>query len=84
LLSLKCTQKAKKEREFSRRDARLPQISIFENYSKHAIGARLKSLSDLLDQHPEIQTLVVKDLVAESTSNVGRCGLSDKSIFRCL
>ena len=66
------------------RDIRLAQISIFENYSEHELGVRLKSLSDLLDLHPEILTLVAKDLVDESASNVGRCGLSVESIFRCL
>ncbi|MFT7157370.1 MAG: IS5 family transposase [Parvicella sp.] len=45
------------------RDTRLAQISIFENYSEHELGVRLKSLSDLLDLHPEILTLVAKDLV---------------------
>ena len=66
------------------RDIRLAQISIFENYSEHELGVRLKSLSDLLDLHPEILTLAAKDLVDESASNVGRCGLSVESIFRCL
>jgi IS5 family transposase len=41
-------------------------------------------MSDLLDRHPETLTLVAKDLVGESASNVGRCGLSLESIFRCL
>lgn len=66
------------------RDIRLAQISIFENYSEHELGVRLKSLSDLLDLHPEILTLAAKDLVDESASNLGRCGLSVESIFRCL
>ena len=66
------------------RETRVAQASIFENYSEHELGVRLKSLSELLDRHPEILTLVVKDLVDESTSNVGRCGLNVESIFRCL
>ena len=66
------------------RETRVAQASIFENYSQHELGVRLKSLSDLLDRHPETLTLVAKDLVGESASNVGRCGLSLESIFRCL
>jgi IS5 family transposase len=48
------------------------------------LGVRLKNLSNLLDCHPEILALVSNDLVAESVSPVGRCGLSVESIFRCL
>ena len=66
------------------RETRIAQASIFENYSKNELGVRLKSLSDLLDRHPETLTLVAKDLVSESISSVGRCGLSVESIFRCL
>ena len=63
------------------RETRVAQSSIFENYSEHELGVRLKSLSDLLDRHPEILMLVANDLVDESASNTGRCGLS---VFRCL
>jgi IS5 family transposase len=66
------------------RETRVDQASIFENYSEHELGVRLKSLSDLLDWHPETLTLIAKDLLDESASNVGRCGLSVESIFRCL
>jgi IS5 family transposase len=66
------------------RETRVAQASIFENYSEHELGVRLKNLSNLLDCHPEILALVSNDLVAESVSPVGRCGLSVESIFRCL
>ncbi len=66
------------------RETRVAQASIFENYSEHELGVGLKSLSDLLDRHPEILSLIDKDLVNKSASNVGRCGLSVESIFRCL
>ena len=66
------------------RKARVAQASIFESYSKHELGVRLKLLSDLLDQHPDILSLVTPDLVDESVANVGRDGLSAESIFRCL
>ena len=66
------------------RETRVAQASIFENYSEHEFGTRLKTLSALLDQHPQIFTLVAKDLVDDSVTNVGRCGLSVESIFRCM
>ena len=66
------------------RETRVAQTSIFENYSEHEFGSRLKVLSNLLDSHPEILSLIAKDLVSQSTAKVGRIGLSAESIFRCL
>ena len=60
------------------------QVSIFENYSKHEFGKRLKALSDIVDGHPEILSLVADDLIDKSASQVGRIGLSVENIFRCL
>jgi IS5 family transposase len=37
-----------------------------------------------LNQHPEILVLIATDLVDDSLTHVGRCGLSVESIFRCL
>ena len=50
------------------RETRVAQASIFENYSEHEFGAQLKALSNILDQHPEILSLVAKDLIDESVS----------------
>lgn len=66
------------------RETRNAQISIFENYSEHEFGERLKTLSSLLDQYPQILSLVAKDLQGKSESILGRIGLSVESIFRCL
>jgi len=66
------------------RETRVAQISIFENYSKHEFGVRLKTLSQRLDKHPEILTLIAEDLVDYSRKKVGRNGLTVESIFRCL
>ncbi|VAW61136.1 hypothetical protein MNBD_GAMMA11-300 [hydrothermal vent metagenome] len=40
------------------RVTRLTQISMFEIYSKHERGIQLKALSALLDDYPEILTLI--------------------------
>jgi IS5 family transposase len=66
------------------RETRIAQASIFENYSEHEFGTRLKALSELLDRYPEILSLIANDLVSQSTAKVGRIGLSAESIFRCL
>jgi len=66
------------------RETRVAQGSIFENYSEHEHGIQLRTLSTLLDQHPEVLELVSKDLVDKSLSQTGRPGLSVENIFRCL
>ena len=60
------------------------QRSIFENYSKHEIGCRLKKISTILDDHPEILLLIEQDFYDGTKKNTGRCGLTIESIFRCL
>lgn len=66
------------------RVTRIAQVSIFENFSNHEYGVRLQKLSKILDQNPEILTLVAGDLVRDSPSSVGRTGLSAESVLRCL
>lgn len=66
------------------RKVRVAQVSIFESYSEHEFGVRLKRLSELLDQQPEVLSLITRDLVDESVNPVGREGLSAESVFRCL
>lgn len=66
------------------RVTRIAQASIFEKFSDHEYGIKLQKLSRILDQNPEILTLVAGDLVRDSTSSVGRAGLSAESVLRCL
>ncbi len=66
------------------RETRLPQMSIFEVYSEHKIGSQLSRLSTLLDEHPDILSLLEKDLLDKSCKAVGRSGLTVENIFRCL
>lgn len=54
------------------RVTRIAQTSIFDNYSEHDIGVQLKTLSGVLDDHPEILAIIGEDLLAESTKPVGR------------
>ena len=66
------------------RENRLAQTSIFENYAEHEFGKQLKTLSNLLDDYPEILTLIEKDLIDDSLRPVGRSGLTVENVFRCL
>jgi len=67
------------------RETRVPQASIFEFYSEHEFGQKLKVLSRVLDEHAEsLLPLITSDLVCTSSKHVGRCGLSVESVFRCL
>ena len=66
------------------RETRLAQTSIFENYAEHEFGKQLKTLSSLLDDYPEILTLIEKDLIDSSLRPVGRSGLTVENVFRCL
>jgi len=36
------------------RETRNAQVSIFENYSNHEYGSRLRKLSEVLDEHPAL------------------------------
>ena len=44
------------------RETRNAQSSIFEEYSNHEYGVRLRKLSEILDRHPGILDLVAADL----------------------
>ncbi len=66
------------------RETRNAQASIFEEYSNHEYGVRLRKLSEILDRQPEILDLVAADLIDTSVAAVGRTGLSAESILRCL
>lgn len=66
------------------RETRNAQASVFDFYSGHDKGKQLKVLSDVLDQHPGILTLIEQDFSKHNVANTGARGLSLESIFRCL
>jgi len=66
------------------RETRVAQVSIFDYFSKHEHGQKLKALSELLDQHPHGLALIERDIPITSATRSGRNGLSLDSIFRCL
>ncbi len=66
------------------RETRTAQTSIFDFYSRHEFSDFLSGLSFFLDQHPDLLTLLEKDLIADEVQPTGRKGLSVESVFRCL
>lgn len=66
------------------RETRTAQSSVFDFYSEHEFGEQLCNLSEELDAHPEILSLLSSDLLADGLENTGRKGMSVESIFRCL
>jgi len=60
------------------------QMSIFDFYAQHEHARQLCELSDLLDEHPVILTLVRRDFDRRNVSKTGACGLSMETVFRCL
>jgi IS5 family transposase len=60
------------------------QLSIIESFSQHEIGIRLQTLSDVLDDYPELYHRVHQDLTRENICGTGRQGLSSESVLRCL
>ena len=66
------------------RESRNAQASIFDFCSDHDLGQRLKALSDVLDDSPDILSVLARDFTREDVSHTGARGLSLESIFRCL
>jgi len=66
------------------RETRVAQISIFEFYSEHEQGQQLKRLSELLDQSPDVLTMIAQDFQQKPACLGGCAGLSIESILRCL
>ncbi len=65
------------------RPLRSIQATFLEFFAKHQIGRELKRMSDWLDQHPQVITLVAVDLRQEVVQPTGREGLSAESVLRC-
>jgi len=66
------------------RETRNAQASVFDFFSDHDTGKRLKALSQMLDEHPGILTLIERDFSKHDVADTGARGLSLESIFRCL
>jgi transposase, IS5 family len=65
------------------RQERTVQASIFDAFAGHEIGRELKAMSDWLDAHGALLSLVAADLRREGVKETGRQGLPAEAILRC-
>src|SRR5690242_6042595 len=65
------------------RQERTVQATIFEVFAGHEIGCELKALSQWLDQHRALVSLVAGDLRRHGLRETGRCGLPAETVLRC-
>ena len=66
------------------RETRNAQGSILDFYTEHEYAQKLRRLSELLDKHPIILSLVERDFDKKEIASTGAWGLSLESILRCL
>src|SRR6202142_2219005 len=65
------------------RQERTVQASIFDLFARHEIGRELKTMSQWLDEHPALVTLVAGDLRRHGVKETGRQGLPAETVMRC-
>ena len=65
------------------RQERTVQASIFDLFAEHEIGRELKAMSQWLDEHRELLSLVIRDLPRQGFEETGREGLPAETVLRC-
>jgi transposase, IS5 family len=65
------------------RQERTVQASIFDAFAGHEIGRELKAMSDWLEAHGALLSLVAADLRREGVKETGRQGLPAEAVLRC-
>ena len=65
------------------RQERTVQASIFDLFAGHEIGRELKAMSEWLDGHRELLSLVAGDLRRHGVKETGRQGLPAEAVLRC-
>ena len=65
------------------RQERTVQASIFDLFAGHEIGCELKAMSEWLDEHCDLCSLVTRDLRRHGVKETGREGLPAEAVLRC-
>ena len=65
------------------RQERTVQASLFDLFAGHEIGRELKAMSDWLDRHRDLLSLVAEDLRRRGVEATGRQGLPAEAVLRC-
>lgn len=59
------------------------QPSFLDLMPSHQMGRELVEISKILDERPEVLSLVMSDLVSGRRKDTGRCGMTAESVLRC-
>src|ERR1700674_3707403 len=65
------------------RQERIIQASLFDVFAEHEIGRELKAISQWLDEHRSLLSLVIGDLRRHGIQETGRQGLPAEAVLRC-
>jgi IS5 family transposase len=65
------------------RQERIIQATIFDVFAEHEIGRELKAISQWLDEHRALPSLVSGDLCRHGLQETGRHGLPAEAVLRC-
>ena len=65
------------------RQERIIQANIFDLFARHEIGRELKAMSQWLDEHRSLLSLVIDDLRRHGVRETGRHGLPAEAVLRC-
>ena len=65
------------------RQERAVQASIFDLFATHEIGCELKAMSQWLDEHCDLLSVVARDLCRGGIKATGRQGLPAEAVLRC-
>ena len=64
------------------RQERIIQASIFDVFAPHEIGRELRAMSQWLDRHRQLSSLVAADLRRDGVKQTGRHGLPAEAVLR--
>src|SRR5207244_4910333 len=65
------------------RQERIIQATIFDVFAQHEIGRELKAISQWLDEHRALLSVVSGDLRRHKVQETGRHGLPAEAVLRC-
>jgi IS5 family transposase len=65
------------------RQERIIQATIFDVFAQHEIGRELKAISQWLDEHRALLSVVSGDLRRHKVQETGRHGLPAETVLRC-
>jgi IS5 family transposase len=65
------------------RQERIIQASIFDVFARHEIGRELQAISQWLDEHRALLSVVTSDLRRHKVQETGRHGLPAEAVLRC-